>query len=81
VQLGSLHRLLATLPGAVTATVFDPTPPNRSEAVAGLNARLGLPERLIPDLTEAATKDHCAETNPRGAGVGDYEALLREAMG
>jgi len=59
-------------------------------AVAGLNARLGLPaglaemglpERLIPDLAEAATKDHCAETNPRDASAGDYEALFREAMG
>jgi len=61
-----------------------------AEAVAALNARLGLPrglaemglpERLIPELAEAATKDHCAETNPRPAGASDYEALFREAMG
>jgi alcohol dehydrogenase class IV len=61
-----------------------------AEAVAGLNARLGLPaglaemglpERLIPDLAAAATKDHCAETNPRQASASDYEALFREAMG
>ena len=61
-----------------------------AEAVAGLNARLGLPaglaemglpERLIPELAEAATKDHCAETNPRGASASDYQALFRESMG
>ncbi len=59
-------------------------------AVVGLNARLGLPrglaemglpEPLIPELAEAATKDHCAETNPRHASAADYEALFREAMG
>ncbi len=59
-------------------------------AIADLNARLGLPaglaemglaERLIPALAEAATKDHCAATNPRPATAADYEALFREAMG
>jgi len=61
-----------------------------AEAVAGLNARLGLPaglgemglpEALIPALAEAAIKDHCAETNPRPANASDYEALFRAAMG
>ena len=61
-----------------------------AEAVAALNARLGLPaglaemglpEALIPGLAEAATKDHCAETNPRPATASDYESLFREAMG
>ena len=61
-----------------------------AEAIADLNARLGLPAgltemglpaELIPDLAVAATKDHCAATNPRAASAADYEALFREAMG
>ncbi len=28
-------------------------------------AEMGLPERLIPELAVAATKDPCAEINPR----------------
>ena len=47
---------------------------------AGLG-EMGLPEALIPALAEAATKDHCAETNPRPATAADYEALFRAAMG
>ncbi len=55
------------------------------EELAGLGlpaglAEMGLPERLIPELAEAATKDHCAETNPCQASASDYEALFREAM-
>ncbi len=61
-----------------------------AEAIADLNARLGLPAGLaemglpadsIPGLAVAATRDHCAETNPRPASAADYEALFREAMG
>lgn len=58
-------------------------------AFEALNARLGLPGGLaamgvksewIPDLAVAATKDHCNATNPRPAGVEDYEALFAAAM-
>jgi alcohol dehydrogenase class IV len=61
-----------------------------ADAITALNARLGLPKglaemglpaELIPDLARAATRDHCAETNPRAASAADYEALFHEAMG
>ena len=47
---------------------------------AGL-AEMGLPAEMIPDLAVAATRDHCAKTNPRSASAADYETLFREAMG
>ena len=49
----------------------------------GLLARLTavLPAEMIPDLAVAATRDHCAKTNPRAASAADYETLFREAMG
>ena len=59
-------------------------------AVADLNRRLGIPSGLaemgvqeawLPELAEQAVADHCTPTNPRPAGVEDYIALFREAMG
>jgi alcohol dehydrogenase class IV len=59
-------------------------------ALADLNRRLGIPAGLremgvrdewLPDLAEQAVADHCTPTNPRPAGVEDYIALFREAMG
>lgn len=59
-----------------------------ADAIAGLNARLGLPAGLktmgvprdvLPKIAEAAPKDHCHGTNPRPASVGDYLSLLEEA--
>ncbi|HSR72460.1 MAG TPA: iron-containing alcohol dehydrogenase, partial [Kiloniellales bacterium] len=59
-------------------------------AIEDLNRRLGLPANLremgvdpalIPELAVAATRDHCAATNPRPADSADYEALFREALG
>jgi alcohol dehydrogenase class IV len=61
-----------------------------ADAIAALNARLGLPENLramgvpeqvLPAMAEAATRDHCNPTNPRAASRDDYLALLRETMG
>jgi alcohol dehydrogenase class IV len=61
-----------------------------ADAVAGLNARLGLPatlramgvpEQVMPAMAEAATRDHCNPTNPRQASKDDYLAMLRAAMG
>jgi 4-hydroxybutyrate dehydrogenase len=61
-----------------------------ADAVAALNARLGLPatlrdmgvpEQVLPAMAEAATRDHCNPTNPRAASTDDYLAMLREAMG
>jgi alcohol dehydrogenase class IV len=61
-----------------------------ADAVAGLNRRLGLPttlrqmgvpEQVLPNMAEQATRDHCHATNPRPATVADYLGLLREAMG
>jgi alcohol dehydrogenase class IV len=59
-------------------------------ALVDLNRRLGIPAGLaemgvredrLPDLAEQAVQDHCTATNPRPAGVEDYLALFREAMG
>ncbi len=59
-------------------------------AIADLNRRLGIPaglaemgveEAWLPELAEQAVADHCTATNPRPAGVEDYIALFREAMG
>ncbi len=61
-----------------------------AEAVAALNARLGLPptlramgvpEQVVPAMAEAATRDHCNPTNPRAASRDDYLAMLRAVMG
>ena len=57
-------------------------------AIAGLNARLGLPPGLrsmgvphdaLDGIATAAPKDHCHGTNPRAASVAEYRALLEEA--
>jgi 4-hydroxybutyrate dehydrogenase len=61
-----------------------------ADAIAALNARLGLPstlramgvpEQVMPAMAEAATRDHCNPTNPRAASKGDYMAMLRAVMG
>jgi 4-hydroxybutyrate dehydrogenase len=60
-----------------------------ADAIAALNARLGLPptlramgvpEQVLPAMAEAATRDHCNPTNPRAASGDDYLAMLRAAM-
>lgn len=59
-----------------------------AQAIAQLNARLGLPANLgamgvkresLQRIAEAAPKDHCHGTNPRKASVADYLAILEEA--
>jgi hypothetical protein len=59
-----------------------------AEAIADLNARLGLPPGLksmgvargaLAGIAEAAPKDHCHGTNPRQASVQDYLAILEAA--
>jgi 4-hydroxybutyrate dehydrogenase len=59
-----------------------------AQAIAGLNARLGLPaglksmgvpEAALDGIAAAAPKDHCHATNPRTASVADYRALLAQA--
>ena len=61
-----------------------------ADAIAALNARLGLPqtlremgvpEQVMPAMAEAATRDHCNPTNPRQASKDDYLAMLRAVMG
>lgn len=59
-----------------------------AQAIADLNARLGLPAGLrsmgvahaaLASIAEAAPKDHCHATNPRPASVEDYRLLLEAA--
>lgn len=59
-----------------------------AQAIADLNARLGLPAGLkamgvprdaLDAIAAAAPKDHCHATNPRRASVTDYRALLDQA--
>lgn len=56
-----------------------------ADAIAALNARLGLPAGLAalgvgPErdarIVELALADHCHKTNPRLASAADYQALL-----
>ncbi len=72
-----LARVMGLAPGADIAV-----------AIAGLNARLGLPPGLrsmgvphdaLDGIATAAPKDHCHGTNPRAASVAEYRALLEEA--
>ena len=60
-----------------------------ADAVAKLNARLGLPSGLkamgvpreaLPGIAQLAPKDHCHATNPRPATVADYQRLLEESF-
>jgi 4-hydroxybutyrate dehydrogenase len=59
------------------------------DAVADLNARLGLPSGLaamavdqswFDRIIQGALADHCHKTNPRLASADDYQELLVEAM-
>jgi hypothetical protein len=59
-----------------------------AEAVAALNARIGLPGGLgamgvpreaLPAIAEAATRDHCHGTNPRPASAADYLGILERS--
>lgn len=59
-----------------------------ADYIAGLNARLGLPEglgamgldrQLLPGIAQAAMKDHCHATNPRIATVEDYFGMLDQS--
>lgn len=56
-----------------------------AQAIADLNARLGIaanlramgvPRAVLPAIAEAAPKDHCHATNPRKASVAEYLAIL-----
>ncbi|MFZ5557176.1 MAG: iron-containing alcohol dehydrogenase [Pseudomonadota bacterium] len=60
-----------------------------AQAIADLNAALGLPPGLaamgvtrgeLPAIAEAATRDHCHATNPRPASAADYLALLEASF-
>ena len=46
---------------------------------AGL-AAMGVDEAVLPDIAEAAARDHLNETNPRPANAADFRAILRAAM-
>lgn len=59
-----------------------------AEAIAQLTARLGLPVSLgamglsrdaLPEIAQAALKDHCHATNPRSASAEDYLRMLEES--
>jgi 4-hydroxybutyrate dehydrogenase len=61
-----------------------------AQAIAALNARLGLPsglralgvgEDLFERVIDGAMADHCHKTNPRTATRSDYLAMLHAAMG
>jgi 4-hydroxybutyrate dehydrogenase len=74
----------------LAAAMGLPSGANVADAVAALNARLGLPttlramgvpEQVMPAMAEAATHDHCNPTNPRAAAKDDYLALLHAVMG
>ena len=60
-----------------------------ADAVAQLNARIGLPaclsamgvtENLLDPIADQAPRDHCHLTNPRKPTREDYRALLQQAF-
>jgi 4-hydroxybutyrate dehydrogenase len=74
----------------LAAAMGLPSGADVADAVAALNARLGLPttlramgvpEQVMPAMAEAATYDHCNPTNPRAAAKDDYLAMLHAVMG
>jgi len=80
-SVGNKYERLAEAMGLAPGT--DP-----SEAIVELNTRLGLPTGLqamglpreaLPEIAQAAMKDHCHATNPRIATVEDYLRMLEES--
>lgn len=76
-KLGTMARVMGLPAGSDVA-----------QAIADLNARLGLPAGLksmgvareaLPGIAEAAPKDHCHGTNPRKASVQEYLGILEAA--
>jgi len=51
----------------------------RDVGIPGGLGELGLPEEVIPELSENAIKDACFITNPRDAGVEDIMAIFKAA--
>ncbi|MGE4219249.1 MAG: iron-containing alcohol dehydrogenase [Alphaproteobacteria bacterium] len=81
-HVGDKYDALRQAMGVAAGTPMD-------EALADLNARIGMPAGLgamgvdpaiIPQVSAAAEKDHCTATNPRPATRADYEKLFAEAM-
>lgn len=80
--IGAKYQQLAEAMGLAPGA--DP-----AEAVAAMNARLGLPaglgamglsRELLPAIAQAALKDHCHATNPRAASAEDYLRILEESF-
>ena len=79
--VGAKYETLAEVMGLSAGA--DP-----AEAIAQLTARLGLPVSLsamglsrdaLPEIAQAALKDHCHATNPRSASAEDYLRMLEES--
>jgi 4-hydroxybutyrate dehydrogenase len=71
--------------GRIAVAMGLPLTADVPQAIADLNARLGIPPNLrtmgvprevLPAIAAAAPKDHCHSTNPRVASVAEYLAML-----
>jgi alcohol dehydrogenase class IV len=73
-----LREAMALPPGADLAEAVDTL--RTRLGLPGRLRDLGVPERLLPAVAEAAASDHLSETNPRPATAADYRRILDEVM-
>jgi alcohol dehydrogenase class IV len=84
------HAQLGDKPARIAAAMGLAPGRDVADAIAELNARVGMPpglramgvtDAILPEMAKQAVRDHCNGTNPRPASEADYLALFQAAMG